>query len=162
METWPNILPAPRVDLDTSISSSTITNRMESGLTRQRHRFTAIRRGYKASWIMSNIQFMMFETFVKTKLSMGADKFKMLLPLSGLNTIEESEVIILGGAYDARCIAANNKWEISCTLIVDDRRDVDNEIYELLLNFEGGDQVNSFSGWLNKLYITTNTLILNP
>lgn len=160
MENWPDILPAPRVTMSGSMDQTTITNQMDSGTTRQRKRFTALRRKYKAKWTLNNLQYGMFEIFVRSKISQGADAFSMELPMAGNNSLVAQQVYILGGNYEALPIAGVDKWEVSATLQVDDIVAQDDEVYEFLINL-GEPEIAIIFDMTNRLYFITDTLNLD-
>lgn len=78
---WPaNKLPLPTTDLGGDNEESTVRTKMDSGRFRQRGRFTAGLRNFKATWELDDDQWALFQGIVKWKLTRGADWFTIDLP----------------------------------------------------------------------------------
>lgn len=85
METWPSVLPNPSTAFSSSVDSSVIRTKMDSGYVRQRKRFTQQFRTIKAKWEMDDDQLAIFQAWWKYKINNGADWFQANLALgSGL------------------------------------------------------------------------------
>lgn len=83
MEAFPAIFPNPTVDFNGVTKGTTVRTPMESGRYRQRRRFSSELTQYPVSWEMDDWQFGMFRSWVKNKISDGADKFTISLPTGG-------------------------------------------------------------------------------
>ena len=160
MATWISTLPAPKIDYGEDSSSPVITNKMEAGSTRQRLRFTAARKRVTASWIFTNIEYAVFEAFVRHELALGANSFTISLPQSGYNLLVPVNAIIAGGTYDSNALAGNRLWRVQCTLIIDEPNFIDLEFYEFIL-YMGSNNLETFSNLSNQLYNATNNLNMN-
>lgn len=160
MPTWLTDLPSPKVEYGEDLQSPVIATKMEAGSTRQRLRFTTTRKIANVSWILTNLEYALFEAFVKYELSQGADAFTISLPQSGYSALIPVTAVIRGGVYTADAIAANTRWRVGATLIIDQPNHITEGLYEIILEV-GATNLETFSDLSNQLYIATNNLNMN-
>src|SRR4051812_5067554 len=98
METWPAMLPTPAQDLSIALDTNHIRTRMESGLTRQRRRYTADAATISVVWEMSDLEFGLFSIFHRNYLNLGADWFTIPLPMNG-NSLTPHVARFVSGNY---------------------------------------------------------------
>ncbi|WP_455275136.1 hypothetical protein [Ralstonia thomasii] len=73
---WPDLLPAPLAGgYSYQPQASFIRTNMDSGLARQRRRFTRIPSTVSVAWVFTQEQLALFEGFVHYDISDGADWF---------------------------------------------------------------------------------------
>lgn len=160
MATWLTSLPSPKVEYGEDLQSPVISNKMEAGSTRQRLRFTTTRKIANVSWIFTNLEYALFEGFVKYELSQGADAFTISLPQSGHDVLVPVTAVMRGGVYSSDALAGNMRWRVQATLIIDQPNIISEGLYEILLEV-GIDNLETFSNLSDQLYIATNNLNMN-
>ena len=160
MATWLDDLPSPRINYSEDLSSPITTNRMETGKSRQRQRFTGRRQRVSVEWIFNPVQMGMFEAFVAYDISEGADEFTINLPLSGFIALFGVSAKLEQGLYSKEAIAGTLKWQVKANLIVDNPQRIDYEIY-LIAQDVGEENFNDFADLVSQLYTATNTLDMN-
>lgn len=83
---WPEALPCLKIGVKHKIKSELLASNLQSGRTRYRRNFTAVPVEISAKWIMTDIQYQLFQNFYKNQLDSGANWFEMQLlePAKGL------------------------------------------------------------------------------
>lgn len=140
---WPsNILPSPRVDLNFSGTPNTVTNKMETGATRQRRRFLTKQKQFNVQWTLDNRQLGLFDAFIEHKLDGGASKFLIDLPSFQDTTLEPTlvptEVVLLNGTYESSAVAGQRKWAITAVLVADNYELYSEDVLDIIIS-EGWD-----------------------
>ena len=131
---WPSDkLPSPRVDFSYKGESTVIANRMESGATRQRRRFSSRRKVVKLSWMFDYFQLGLFESWFEHKINFGATKFLIDLPSSEAQGLSPHNVVIQNGVYDVEALAGEAKWEVQVTVIADEFSVFTEGIFDVLI-----------------------------
>lgn len=158
---WPKeLLPAPSVQLKFQDDSSLVSNRMDSGVLRQRQRFTATARTFEVTLILDFFEMGIFEAFYQQAIFNGAGRFTMDLPLPGFFTLQEVEVQIINGTKSSAALAGNEFWEVTFSLFSDFGFRVYDDLYAALSEFSI-DEIPPFAVLSSELYEVLNTLPLN-
>lgn len=118
MEAFPAIFPNPTVDFNGKASTTTVETKMDSGRKRRRRRFSSELTSLPVSWQMDDWEFGMFRAWVKNKISDGADKFTISLPVSG-EGFKTVTVSLVGGEYTFKHSPVLN-WTVSANLETED------------------------------------------
>ena len=118
MATWPSSLPDPvRTGYTIKRNTQVIRTDMETGIPRQRRRFTAPLDVIAVTWIFSDSEFTTFENFVNNDINGGADWFDCdLKDGQGVRTME---VRFMGGTYEAKLVGMD--WQVDAHLEVRNR-----------------------------------------
>lgn len=118
METWPTSFGLPSTNFAGAQDANSIRTTMESGVVRQRRRFTAERLVLNAKWEWNDLQMAVFIAFHKFRLNLGNDYFIMPLPLGG--GVNNHVVRFLDGKF-AQNYSAVSHWDVSAQLEVLER-----------------------------------------
>jgi len=145
--TYPSVLPQPKIQgygyQPTDILART---QMESGIARQRQRFTASPTMVTVSWIMNQEQLGLFESWYKYKAKYGAEWFNIDL-LNGLEI--NSNQVRFNKPYKASLIG-HRDWNIQATLEVREMRTLSEGSLNLLLNNINLATINNIETKLNE------------
>lgn len=112
---WPDTtkLPYPLADFGGDQEAQVARTQMDSGLFRQRERFTEGMQSLKLNWELTDDQWALFQGIKKYKLANGADWFEMSLPLGGGGYA--TQVVRFVGQVSFQYVPVNY-WKISATL----------------------------------------------
>lgn len=129
--TWPTIFPSPSlfkysIRQDESIART----KMDSGVARQRRRYTTVPSNVKVSWVMNDEIFGYFESWYKYKAKAGSEWVNLTLK-NGLG-LESTEVRFFK-PYIAKPISGNI-WSINAELEVRSMLTLSEQHINLILN----------------------------
>jgi len=153
MITWPTTLPLPTVDgYGLSPGDAILRTDMESGLARQRRRFTAVPTVISVRWMMTRHQFAVFESWYKIYAQEGASFFDIDL-LGGIGlTIHNARFI---KQFNAKL--RNNLWILTSQLEVRERPVLNQETLDFLTTNPPTETLNT----LNQLEKLVNETLPN-
>lgn len=131
METWPvSILPDPTLSYTSANSNSVIRSKFDTGRVRQRLRFTADTKTQGVRWTFDDIQFAVFQGWLKQRVANGADFFLMNLPLG--DGIKQYQVRFVQGTYNASY--QEPRWIVTVSLEIEDAPVLAPEIVDALID----------------------------
>ncbi len=117
--TWPTTLPLPTVQGYSVQPGDTILRTdMESGLARQRRKFTNVPTKVSVRWIMRRDQYAVFEGWYRWSAKEGASWFSITL-LGGLGLQEQDARFTR--QFSARLLAGGTLWEVTSELEIRER-----------------------------------------
>jgi len=150
MPTWPqNVFPNPDGSFAAQSATTTIRTKMEGGRSRQRSRFSQEVRAYNAVWTFTDVQYLMFQTYLANTLNNGTVWFEILLP-NGDNGLQSYTARFKDGIFKSNYVPVLH-WRVSATLEVEDVPLLTDEVMELLLAING--DVYALEAAANLLYI---------
>jgi hypothetical protein len=151
-DNWPSVLPLPSIALSYEVGGGVVSNQMESGIVRQRQRFSNQRRAYSVKFTMDEFQLSVFEAFVKHSLAGGAGSFNIKLPLADQGLVE-TESSIINGEYSIDALAANIKWSVSFNLIVQTNNTLTPTVLAVILSSDnkGQDYIDAATALHNEM-----------
>lgn len=145
---WPERLPPPLSNgYGYQATKPFIRTDMESGLARQRRRFTRFPTTVSVVWLFTQEQLGLFEAFVHYDLQDGAAWFTAIIA-SGQDTKQVKARMI--DAPHVERVAPVGLWNVSVQLETLDMPVATPEEYVVMRDF-GGDMFHSMSGDLHKL-----------
>lgn len=115
METWPNKLPLPAINFGINTSSNSIRTTMDSGVIRQRRRFTVEQVFAQATWELSDKAMTILIAFLKYKVNLGNDSFFMDLPLGGQEGAVTHVVRFVEGKFTQQ-YSEGGFWDVAAEL----------------------------------------------
>lgn len=159
MEQWPeSVLPLPARAVSINNEGSVVRTEMESGLVRQRQRFTTQMEVYSVSWVFTPYQYVFFKTFFTNKISQGTDFFSIPLRVGG--DIKEFNCRFVGGRFSSE--STDPYFVVNATLETYDTNLFNEEVYNLILALDGEidlfiEQADEFTILINETLPTVNT-----
>lgn len=144
METFPVDFPAPNTSLLVNGSPNSVRTQMDSGLVRQRRRFTVEQVQVRVQWTMGDTELAVFVAWHKFKIGLGNDWFIMNLPLGG--EVQPHVVRFLDGKFDHQYVPVSY-WDVSAILEIQERvtYDEDTLAFYLDLGFTPGAIANLYA-----------------
>lgn len=152
MEAYPiSILPQPSSASfsGSNDQASTVRTQMDSGRYRQRSRFTATMNTYKVSWEMDDFQWGMFQSWIKYKISRGADFFTIDIPTGGDGLKNITARIVAGTVTQTYKDVLN--WTVSASVETEDNLDWSEDDYDTLLTIGDPDLLELAAAELDTL-----------
>ena len=127
--TWPTSQPRPTVQGHSlQPGDNIIRTEMDSGIARQRRRFTDVPDKLSVRWVMSNDQYTLFESWYRWHTQSGTAWFSV--PIQGTK-LRQARFI---GRWLARPLSRGMRWEITSTLEVRSEPSISEAMLNLLLN----------------------------
>lgn len=151
----------PSQSLSGDTAPNTIRTAMESGLTRQRRRYTTEVLQLRVVWEFSDTEFGVFMAFHKHKVNMGCDWFLMPLPIGG-GAVVDTVVRFKEGNFNQQYVPVNN-WTVSATLEVQERPVFTEEVLDFYLGigFSENELTNLVAASIDFHYCVHTTLQTN-
>ena len=116
MEIWPeSVIPKPTVSFQNQTAGSVIRSKMNSGVITQRRRFSVELNTYSTTWQLTEEQRSVFRKFFRDKISHGADKFNITLPVGDGNDFTAVVARFTSGGYSEQ-YKDFDAWILSATL----------------------------------------------
>lgn len=112
-ETWPTLLPLPVIDYSGRPRNSTIFDLETGFIVSRRSRFQKSYYNLSVSWVLSEVEFAIFESFVLNNLGNGVAQFKMELRFPRNSLLTEWAVRFELG-YEAEY--GDGKWTVGADL----------------------------------------------
>lgn len=128
---WPDYLPNPNNSLSVELRPQTVRVQMESGRYRQSRAFTSELRNVRVSWTFTDVQWRLFQSWLKHKVAAGANWFTVSLPLNG-DALHPVSARIVSGDY-SMSYESVLYWTVSATLEVSEANVWSEADYEALL-----------------------------
>ena len=130
MINWPDKLPLPTIeDYAIQPGDAIVRTDMEAGSARQRRRFTSIPSRVQVRWLMSQIQFALFEAWYRWEAKEGGAWFEVTL-LNGVGLTPQQARFTQ--PFQAQLITGT-LWEIRTELEIRERRVLRQDALALLL-----------------------------
>lgn len=131
METWPySVLPDPTINYSSDNRTSVVRTQMDSGRVRQRKRFSTDVKQIAVSWVLTNHQYQMFQSFHRFKLNLGADFFFMDHWFG--DEPQQVKARFMDGAYASQYV--DGRWMVSGTMEVEEVPVIGEGLYDVLLS----------------------------
>ena len=165
MEIWPeSALPKPSVNFTGKAQGNTIRSKMDSGLIRQRRRFSVELNTYSVTWNLTEDERTVFRKFFRDKINHGGDSFTIELPVGDGNTFTPLEARFSSGGF-SESYQDFQYWTISASLecpevavISDDLYYVRVEIGDLTTFYQAVDAVETAAN----TYADAVDAVINP
>lgn len=157
MESWPTVLPTPSAAFDGDVQANTIRTQMESGVFRQRSRFTADLIFSNVTWELDDLQMSVFAAFHKYRLNLGNDWFEISLPLGG--GMQTHVVRLVDGKFKQTYVPVAH-WSVTAQLEIRERVTLPSDILDayITIGFVEEDLTN-FLDAIEDAYTVTHTTI---
>jgi hypothetical protein len=121
---WSALLPAPSIDYNYDPEVSLARTDMDSGVYRQRRRYTTQINFVKASWLFDDVQLEYFTGWHKLNLLNGSLPFNIDLAFGG--GLLPNVAKFVNGKYSSSNRGVLN-WQVSAVLQVDEPNIIDSE-----------------------------------
>jgi hypothetical protein len=120
MENFPASFPKPHTSLAATSQPNAVRTAMDSGVVRQRRRFTTENVFVNVRWELNDLEFAVFTAFHKHKLNLGSDWFIISLPLGSGDGFNNHTARFVEGKFDQRYRDVSH-WDVTCVLEVQSR-----------------------------------------
>tara|TARA_B100001142_G_C13817279_1_gene455101 strand:+ start:101 stop:508 length:408 start_codon:yes stop_codon:yes gene_type:complete len=132
MEIWPdNAMPRPSVSFQGKATANTLRSQMESGLMRQRRRFSVELNTYTVTWNFTEEERTVFRKFFRDKVNHGADYFTIELPVGDGNDYTAVTARFSSGGF-SESYKDFRYWTISATLECSEVATISDAEYDLI------------------------------
>lgn len=133
---WPESLlpPAPLVSrYEQQTRGGIARTEMESGMSRQRRRFTAVPTKLTCSWAMTGDELEIFRAFIEYKAAYGAAWFTIRLPIDTGSRTVYARFTGEGPRYELSQPGTIGEWWVHADLEFKDPPPLNEEAYDVLL-----------------------------
>lgn len=167
METWPALFPSPTSAFNPTVAANTVRTTMDSGLVRQRRRFSAELVTVQLTWELDDFQMGIFSAFHLYRLNLGADYFNIQLPFGG-NGLQNHVARFQEGKFSQQYEDVGF-WTITAVLEIQKRVLFTEEFLDTYLGLGGDDgggdvdltaYLDAINAW--HIFLHTTYPTLNP